>query len=523
MHNFKKKITLLTFLIFGLLISVAFKPALAQTTATVSVSPASNTINAIGGTKTINIQVANAQNIAGYDITLQYNPAVVKVNATSDVTVGPFLSGGGATAYAVPTTIDNTVGTVRFGGFIMATTGVSGGGTLASVTLTAVGSGSSNLTLQNVSLGSADIPPVSQPNTVVNGTIVVGGSQPSPSPSPSTNPSPSINPSPSPTVNPSPSTPPGTATVSVSPSSNSVSVGTTKVINIQISNAQNIAGFNAVLKYDPEVVKLNSTTDVVLGSFLSKNGATPYAVPTTIDNSAGTVKFGGFIISTTGVSAGGTLASITLTALAGGTSNLTLQNVTLGTADVPPAEQQNSLINGSITVTATPPPTPPPDGVLLRMSLEGMLKNVGDKFVDITFFKSPSGPEVAFPNQRITYYGNGKYITLNELVNANLTPGTYNISVNGPVHLTKKFFSKEIVHGTIVDISTPAQLAADIVDDNIINALDFNVMVNNFGCKPGVNPSGKSCSPLPSDMDFDQDVDIFDYSYLVANYSEVGD
>ncbi len=310
------------------------------------------------------------------------------------------------------------------------------------------------------------------------------------------------------------------ATVSVSPTNNKATVGGTKTINITVSNAVNIAGFGGTLKYDPAVVKVNAVTDVTLGSFLGAGGS---LLPVTIDNTAGTVIFGGYILANTGVSGSGTLVSITLTAVGAGTSTLTLQDVSLGTADIPPQEQPSTTSGGTITVGANPSATPPATGVLLRMSPEGMFKNVGDQSVDIEFQKTPSGQTLSFPNRRITYESNKNYITSEPLVNSSLTNGDYNILINGPKHLTKKFFSIQVTNGQIIDVSTPALLTGDIEDDNIINALDFNTLINNFGCKPNVTPVGKSCSPLSADLDFNATVDIFDYSYLVKNYNEVGD
>lgn len=106
----------------------------------------------------------------------------------------------------------------------------------------------------------------------------------------------------------------------------------------------------------------------------------------------------------------------------------------------------------------------------------------------------------------------------------NIPVGTYDFLINGPVHLTRIFLDVNLTAGTnMVDLTTPL-LTGDIQDNNSIDLGDYNRLIENFGCVVGGPiPPGKNCSPLDADLDYDHDVDIFDYAFLVGNYGVNGD
>ena len=86
---------------------------------------------------------------------------------------GAFLPTGGATFF-IPGTIDNTGGaiTATVDSLIGAIPGVTGTGTLATITLHALTPGTSAITLANVILLDSTLTPI--PVSVANGTVAVG-------------------------------------------------------------------------------------------------------------------------------------------------------------------------------------------------------------------------------------------------------------------------------------------------------------------------------------------------------------
>lgn len=122
----------------------------AHAVAPVSVSPASGTAGTDESSYTVNIEVGTVNDLGGFEFDLLFDPAVVRV---SDANLGWFLGSSGRSTAAVGPSIDNTVGSVTFGGYSFGSNpGASGSGTLATVTFTPVAQGTSALTLQNVQL-----------------------------------------------------------------------------------------------------------------------------------------------------------------------------------------------------------------------------------------------------------------------------------------------------------------------------------------------------------------------------------
>jgi hypothetical protein len=101
----------------------------------------------VGATVTITIQIQNPQDLAGFEFDLGYDPAVLQVEK---VVLGSLLGSGGRTAYPLGPVTDSAAGELGTGGYTVGELpGVDTDGVLAQVTLRAVESGESSLTLDS--------------------------------------------------------------------------------------------------------------------------------------------------------------------------------------------------------------------------------------------------------------------------------------------------------------------------------------------------------------------------------------
>ena len=133
------------------------------------VSPSSSEMN-IGETKVISIDVANVVDLYGFEFKLKYDTYLLDA---IDVAEGDFLKSGGDT-FVSKMEINDTAGYVWVVITLMsAPSGVSGNGTLATITFKAINSGISQLGLYDTILGDSYGDPI--PHTVENGTISIGG------------------------------------------------------------------------------------------------------------------------------------------------------------------------------------------------------------------------------------------------------------------------------------------------------------------------------------------------------------
>jgi len=119
------------------------------------------------------------------------------------------------------------------------------------------------------------------------------------------------------------------APLSLNPAAAFVGSGEERQVNVEISGAQDLAGFQFDLRFDPNVVQANSAW---LGWFLSSSGRGTASVGPTIDNANGRVTFGGYSYGTSpGANGSGTLATVTFAPVgsAPASSALTLENIQL--------------------------------------------------------------------------------------------------------------------------------------------------------------------------------------------------
>jgi adhesin HecA-like repeat protein len=114
-----------------------------------SIVPATQTVSAGSGV-TLDVNISDVTDLFGFQFDLTFLPSVLSANSIAE---GPFLPSGGTTFF-LPGTIDNTNGTISAtaDSLIGAISGVSGSGTLAEFTFTAIAAGTSSIDLSNVTL-----------------------------------------------------------------------------------------------------------------------------------------------------------------------------------------------------------------------------------------------------------------------------------------------------------------------------------------------------------------------------------
>lgn len=156
-----------------ILISLAYPIQLgarryANNNTTVRIAPATQLIEP-GDTTTTEIWVEDVNDLFGYEFEISFDTAVVHVVS---VAPGDFLDSGG---FAIGPTIDNAspTGTVEYAYTQLGGAAKTGSGPLTVITWEAVGSGTSPVRFQNITLGAPG--PVDIPVTEQDGEITVTG------------------------------------------------------------------------------------------------------------------------------------------------------------------------------------------------------------------------------------------------------------------------------------------------------------------------------------------------------------
>lgn len=179
-------------------------------------------------------------------------------------------------------------------------------------------------------------------------------------------------------------------------------------------------------------------------------------------------------------------------------------------------------------LTPTPSPTPGPDtgNLSFRIGFQGLPADDSPpsqpSSLDVIAVFKQGGSEV-YRNDSLTITNNGNGIFSGMI--ADVAPGAYDIFFKGPAHLNKNYGQVIFEAGqtTTVDWSANPQVVGDVTDDSLtgpgdnrINLSDYSLAVFHFG------------SHIPSegsraDLDFDGDVDLYDYSFIVWNFNKSGD
>jgi hypothetical protein len=222
------------------------------------------------GTFTETVMIHNASDLAGFQFEMGFDPAVVTVDS---VAVGPFLESEGRTVNAglVNEVIDNDAGTLFFAAASLPPGDAPDGpGALAVITFNAVAKGDTALDLHGSKV--YDDEGVEMMPANIGGMIHVVDEG-----------------------------------INVVPGHQEVFEGKTFEVDIQVGDAQDLAGYEFTLGFDETLVNVD---DVVVGPFLTD----VFTRTKVIDNENGTVFFGAFSLE--GETADvGTLATVHLTAL----------------------------------------------------------------------------------------------------------------------------------------------------------------------------------------------------------------
>jgi len=116
--------------------------------------------NVIKGSKAaIDLKIEKSKNLGGFEVTVKFDPATVQVESPADVTLGPFLGSAGRNTMLLGPSIDNTVGTVSFGGVSYGTQpSLNGDGVLATVRFKAMANReiTSDITFQAAQIADPD-------------------------------------------------------------------------------------------------------------------------------------------------------------------------------------------------------------------------------------------------------------------------------------------------------------------------------------------------------------------------------
>jgi adhesin HecA-like repeat protein len=157
---------------------------------------------------------------------------------------------------------------------------------------------------------------------------------------------------------------PASPVLSITPVTQSVSVGSSLALDVNISGVADLYGFQFDLSFSPTVLAAVSTAE---GSFLPSGGTT-FFISGTIDNMGGTISGTAdtLIGAISGVNGSGDLAVVTFTALTAGTSSIDLSNVTLLDSNFNPISP--SLGGGTVVVTTNTAVTPEPTSFVLMLS-----------------------------------------------------------------------------------------------------------------------------------------------------------
>jgi len=310
----------------------------------------------VGATFTFNVAVGNIADLAAYEFTLSWDPAVLDF---VDVANGSFLASTGRSVFCPSPVVG--VNTVRFGCVTLGTPpGASGSGVLSVLTLSGRGAGTTALHLFNVGLSDPLGSPVS---AVVEDGVVAVTTAPTPTPTPcdgecptATNtPTATVTPTPIPTAIPSPCAAGSGVDVCVQPEDQNVGEGSDFSVDVSVDDVGNLGAFEFTLAFDPDIVAFVS---IEQGSFLGSTGRTVTCLGPTL--TVDTVHYTCVTLGPTpgGPSGTGVLASITFLTLAVGTRPLTLEEVKL--TDIFGTRIPATTHDGSVTVYTGPSPTPGP-------------------------------------------------------------------------------------------------------------------------------------------------------------------
>ena len=249
----------------------------------------------VGNTFTLNLNVENVTDLAGWQCNIEFDPNVLEA---VEVVEGDFLKEGDGKTFFLESEIDNTAGRItKLGAARTSKGGVSGTGKLLSVAFMAKVIGEAQVTLTNLKAGPSSIPgtiPLSIPEIVI-------------------------------TVEEQPELIESDPTFSFSIDTTSVVIGDTFTLYLNANEIINLARWQCDIVFDPNVLE---AVEVLEGDFLKEGDATTIFLKSTIDNTAGKITgLGTVSLSNDGGSGTGRLLSVAFVAKAIGEAQVTLDNL----------------------------------------------------------------------------------------------------------------------------------------------------------------------------------------------------
>ena len=249
----------------------------------------------VGDTFTLNLNVENVTDLAGWQCNIEFDPNVLEA---VEVVEGDFLKEGDGKTFFLESEIDNTAGRItKLGAARTSKGGVSGTGKLLSVAFMAKVIGEAQVTLTNLKAGPSSIPgtiPLSIPEIVI-------------------------------TVEEQPELIESDPTFSFSIDTTSVVIGNTFTLYLNANEITNLARWQCDIVFDPNVLE---AVEVLEGDFLKEGDATTIFLKSTIDNTAGKITgLGTVSLSNDGKSGTGRLLSVAFVAKAIGEAQVTLDNL----------------------------------------------------------------------------------------------------------------------------------------------------------------------------------------------------
>ena len=310
-----------------------------------------------------------------------------------------------------------------------------------------------------------------------------------------------------------------------------VAVGDTLTLRLSADNMTDLAGWQADLAFDPDVLKANSVTE---GNFLKQKGGRTHFRKGTIDNQKGKIAgISSARISQGGVDGAGTLLSITFTAKAAGETRVALREFHAGsslgktilsrspdtiiTVGGPSASSTSTsdVSDTGFSLSTDGTPVPFGDTFTLRLSAEKIVDLAGWQ-TDITF--DPNVLEAVEVNEGdfLKTGGEGTFFLRGTIDNqkgkiTQISSARLSGGVNGTGTLLSVTFSAKAIGETrirlsnlqagdssteaipldapeiIITVEEGAYPASDVNQDGQVNVLDLIGVAQHLGADASVN------------------------------------
>lgn len=238
----------------------------------------------------------------------------------------------------------------------------------------------------------------------------------------------------------------GETTVSIQPATQTINVGDTTTVDVQIANVSDLFGVDLRLSFDPSIVKVVDSNPLVPGdqvepgAFLDISGGKGFVVENSADNAAGTISYAATLLSPASpVSGSGPLIRITFEGVSEGESAITLESVLL--SDAKAQAIQATKQDGSITVREVTP-VPPTGNVVISGTVEDCLTGAGVGGATVRIVESPG--------YMTTTDANGNYVIIATLV----LPAEYTIEVTHPGYFSPQQKSTGLIQQPGKDVAS---------------------------------------------------------------------